>query len=148
MDVISLHCARCDYDLRTLNPAGLCPECALPIADTIDAAADPLAPDRRRIHRAANVLLASMAGRVIVGVFVLGYHLITRSDIVYASVASQLLNLWPVNSAAVCVVRWFGPINGWVFVRLAFFAYFVLTCAGLVMLTWKPATIWATFSKA
>jgi len=80
-----------------------------------------------------------MAGRVIVGVFVLGYHLITRSDIVYASVASQLLNLWPVNSAAVCVVRWFGPINGWVFVRLAFFAYFVLTCAGLVMLTWKPA---------
>jgi hypothetical protein len=136
---VSLHCARCDYDLRMIDPAGACPECALPIADTLKAAAEPLAPDRRRIHRAVTVLLAAMAGRLIVGAYVLAYHSIVESDIVYPSIISQLLNLWPVDTASYCVLRLFRPINGWIFVRVSVFAYFALTCAGIALLTWRPA---------
>src|SRR5688500_2376980 len=32
----TVHCMRCGYLLRGLDPAGVCPECGVPIVDTID----------------------------------------------------------------------------------------------------------------
>ncbi len=32
-----VHCLRCDYNLRTLDEAAKCPECNMPVADTLRA---------------------------------------------------------------------------------------------------------------
>src|SRR3954447_22159504 len=55
----ALFCAGCEYDLRTLDSSGLCPECATPIAASIAAAADPLRAARPSLRSAATVLLAA-----------------------------------------------------------------------------------------
>jgi hypothetical protein len=139
----SLHCARCDYDLRTLDSAGVCPECALPIGDSVRAAAEPLAADRRMIRRAAGVLLAAMALRLAIMLFVIGYHLVQSTQVVVSSILAQLLDPWPVDTGMTCVLRMLSPSGirpVWLPVQAAFALAFAGQCAGIALLTVRPRT--------
>jgi hypothetical protein len=139
MSAISLHCARCEYDLRTLNPAGLCPECALPIEQSLLASADPVGPDRPRIRLATTILLAAMSLRLAITLGILGYHRVEHSPIVFASILSQLLQLWPIDGASSSVVYFFRPNNYWILVRALLIAEFVLFCVGVAVITRRSA---------
>ena len=92
-------CERCGYDLRTLDVAGVCPECALPIQETRNAAAEPLAADRRAIRRAALVLLIAFAARMAVLALVLLLRWVIDRNVVWPSVISQVLQPWPFDIA-------------------------------------------------
>jgi hypothetical protein len=147
MDAISLHCARCDYDLRTLDPAGLCPECALPIGQSILAFADPLARDRGRIGRATIMLQVAMAVRLWIALWVLGYHLVNRNEIVYASITSQLLDLWPVDGVVSSAIWIFRPGGMWILVRALLVLDFALFCAGVAVLTRQLRSAQGTWTR-
>lgn len=45
-----VHCCRCTYDLRGLSADGRCPECGLPIFDTLQHIVDPAASSLPRLH--------------------------------------------------------------------------------------------------
>jgi hypothetical protein len=69
----TLHCARCDYDLRMLDPAGVCPECALPVAQSARAAAGlagPLGLARATLLPGARLML--LAALIRFGLMLLG----------------------------------------------------------------------------
>jgi hypothetical protein len=135
-DFGDLHCARCDYDLRMLDPAGVCPECALPIQDSAKTAARPLGTGQRRIHLAAGVLLVVMAVRLLIAVVVASVRV--SEGFLIVSYVPQLVEPWPVDTAVTCalrVVHPHSPATGWIIIQALFAANFVLLCAGIVLVT-------------
>jgi hypothetical protein len=98
MNAPALLCAHCDYDLRTLDRAGVCPECAMPIAKSVAAAAEPLHGVRRPLRLAATVLLAAMALRLAFAVGLVIFHVRRGSSPdVFAFVMSLVLTPWPLD---------------------------------------------------
>ena len=97
MDGDVLLCARCDYDLRTLDPAGVCPECATPIAESVEAAADPLRVARRRLRPAAIALVAGSVLRIALALAVAMYHISLGSVDFISYATAILLNPWPLE---------------------------------------------------
>src|SRR5215207_10130463 len=93
----ALPCAGCEYDLRTLDPVGVCPECATPIAASIVAASDPLRGVRRRLRAAALVLVVASGTRLAFAVALAAYHLSRGNPRFTPYALSLVLNLWPLN---------------------------------------------------
>lgn len=56
VDVGVLRCLRCDYDLRGAPPGGACPECATPIAATLDARTHGYGPHTAAQARGAGLI--------------------------------------------------------------------------------------------
>ena len=135
-------CERCGYDLRTLDVAGVCPECALPIQETRNAAAEPLAADRRAIRRAALVLLIAFAARMAVLALVLLLRWVIDRNVVWPSVISQVLQPWPFDITVSFAWRLFRPFAAgdfmWIVVQAAFAAQFAVQCVGVALLTARP----------
>lgn len=80
-----MHCRRCGYDLKGLSASGRCPECGLPIADTITQLVDPAASTLPRLRDPAGT------GTGLLGLAVT--HLVAACLIVLPNAAAALDNL-------------------------------------------------------
>ena len=138
----TLRCARCDYDLRMLEVGGLCPECALPIRHSVEAAARPLPLDPRAMRRATAVLLTSAAVRLVVALLVAGREFLYGHPGLVWSVLRDILRRWPIRPATYCIQALtsgrFARNLGWVALVVLFVAAFALEVAGVALLTLRP----------
>ena len=140
----TLRCARCEYDLRMLDCSGLCPECALPIADSIAAARRPLPLDRAVMRRATAVLLASVALRVLVTVAVMGRDVAQGRARRIPAAAGEILSPWPVDEATNVLTSLFRPgssqgLSAFVLVLVwVYILAFALEVLGVWLLTTRP----------
>ena len=80
---MSIRCAKCDYDVSDLAIAGVCPECALPIAESIRIASLPRMPSWLVSARVLHVLC--------VVAFTMG---------MFVDAAPQVRTLWSIELAA------------------------------------------------
>jgi hypothetical protein len=144
MDAAILLCARCEYDLRTLDPAGVCPECATPISVSVVAAEDPLRAVRRPLRRAALVMMVAVGLRVTFAIALTVYHLTQGRPSFIPYALSAALDPWPVNevlgtvyqiprsSMAISVLMW------WIVLA------FVAQCVGTWLLTSRRVALSST----
>ena len=93
----TLLCAQCDYDLRMLDPAGVCPECALPIEKSVAAAKAFGQRARRAWRRAALIMLGAQAARVVLLVAVLLWQRGSQDSWSFAEASLAMLNPWPLD---------------------------------------------------
>ena len=129
----TLLCTRCAYDLRTLDPSGVCPECATPIADSLAAAADPLRNVRGPLRIAASVLLIAVALRVGFAVPWGFYH--RRNPAFIAWAIGTAMNPWPLPEL-IDLLFWFGRADGLLALLILWFALsFTVQCAGVWLIT-------------
>src|SRR5688500_18541478 len=71
-----LPCARCGYNLRTLDAGANCPECAAPVAHSLSLSGLAL-PDRRRLRlMIVSALVGYLITPVNVAQVLLGYRVI------------------------------------------------------------------------
>jgi len=132
----ALHCARCHYDLRMIDPAGLCPECGLPIEQSIAIARDPLRKARRQIHRAAIVLLAAMAIRLSFFLTVIVWQYQRSIPVRAWTGMLELSGPWPLEELG-GEIRRIGSQKNWAILLLILFwaISFAAHCAGIWMIT-------------
>ncbi len=90
-----LYCIHCDYNLRTLALAGLCPECGSPVVDSLGS-------DRRwllRVRRGLALLLVNcallMVARVAYGLGILAHAMWIQVFLDLCACVGILLVTWP-----------------------------------------------------
>jgi hypothetical protein len=144
MDAAVLLCARCEYDLRTLDPGGVCPECATPISVSVVAAADPLRAVRRPIRRAALVMMVAVGLRVIFAIALTVFHLEQGRPRFIPYALTAALDPWPINevlgtiyqiprsSLAISVLMW------WIVLA------FSIQCVGTWLITSRGVALSST----
>src|SRR5207249_2398200 len=77
-------------------------------------------------------------------------HRIEHSDIVWSSITSQLLELWPVDGVVSSAIWIFRPGGKWIVVRALLVVDFALFCAGIAALTRRaksPQRTWARWLR-
>ena len=136
MPEVTLRCARCEYDLRMIDPAGVCPECALPIETSRTFAREVANTTAYWWRPGARILLASWVARIVFTIVVVIWQAMTgRRSILYSRFG--LLNPWPIDELVPMVDRIFQ--SGFaLFVRFLlawWMAIEVAQCVGLWMFT-------------
>ncbi len=131
----SLLCARCEYDLRTLDVGGVCPECATPIAASVAAAADPLHAVRRQLRRACTVLLVAVVIRLTLACALVTLYVSTGRAQHMARGLAIVLSPWPFIDVLDIVWR-LQRSDLLIAVLSAWFAMaFVAQCVGVWLIT-------------
>src|SRR5207248_6994486 len=121
-------CARCDYDLRLIDPAGVCPECALSIAESLKAAADPLGPARATLRAGATFALLALALRAAIVLVLVQIGLGAVRPL--PSFLTVVLEPWPVETATLAAYSVLFPppdLRIWL-IRIAFVGAFIIQC--------------------
>src|SRR5690349_20921791 len=135
MSAANLLCARCEYDLRTLDPGGVCPECATPISASVAAAADPLRRVRGRLRWTAGVLLAAVGLRLTFAVTLAVYHIVQGRSRFLPYALSIVLDPWPVNEVMSTAYRLPRQSLEISLMMVWLILAFAVQCAGTWMLT-------------
>src|SRR4051794_28165912 len=130
MDAGALLCARCEYDLRTLDPAGACPECALPIAQSVFVAAEPMAPVRRALRRATGLLTFAAALHIAFALAFAGYIAATGRAEFVVSTLTRTLNPWPIDVVVDSLDSMTRSTAGF-WLGICMIVLFVLQCIGI-----------------
>ena len=131
----TLHCAGCDYDLRMIDPAGVCPECALPIEKSIEQARNPLGKSLPRLRWGAIVLLCAAGIRwLFLVILVVWTYAENRHQSAEAFV--QLSSPWSLDELASSVIDLVYEGRTFIsFLIVLWLLSFIVHIAGILMIT-------------
>jgi hypothetical protein len=97
-----LYCVRCEYNLRTLPPDALCPECGHPVAETLRDEADPLRIKRLRSYMGFFLFACwvRLVHAITLDVRCIFFEFVYPNDMYWTvQRASEILN-WPMTLVA------------------------------------------------